>query len=1443
MDFGNMTEKLTRSNHRFCLFDSHLPGFSKKWRINEEILTGFVPSIANLLISLENVELMARARDDDEENGKRNSKARRELGLACMLNTEVTAVLAVIRRCSNPNSQFLPSPEESYIDPALLNSLKSLRALIFNPQQEWNKINPSIYVSPFLDIIQSDDIPATATGVSLSAVLKILNLEIFDEKTPGAGDVLQAVITALTNCRLEKTDPTSEDATMMKILQVLMAIIKCRAASMLTDQAVCTIVNSCFQIVQQSASRGDLLQRSARHTMHELIQVIFARLPDLDSHDGVGSESDIEDSENMGGAGEGYGVRCIVDIFHFLCSLLNVVVVVDADGLSPTNTDEDVQIFALVLINSAIELGGEGIGKHQKLLRMIQDDLFQHLIHYGTCSSPLFLSMICSTVLNLYHFLRRSLRVQLEAFFTYVLFKVPTAGSSFQLQEVALEGIIGFCRQPTFVIEAYVNYDCDPICRNMFEDIGKLLCRYAFPTNSPLTTMQVQAFEGLVAIIHNIADNIDGSHPPGPVKPVDVSEYRPFWLEKCSNPDDLETWVEFVRLRKFQKKKIMIAANHYNRDEKKGMEFLKICNLVPNPPDAMSYAYFLRYTPGLEKNKIGDFLGDPDELHLQVLKEFTDTFNFAGVILDTALRTYLETFRLPGESQKIQRILEAFSEKFYEQQSSEIFVSKDAVFILCYSLIMLNTDQHNPQVKKKMTEEEFIRNNRAINGGKDLPREYLSELFMSICNNAITLFEQSPASMEMNPSRWDDLVKKSKIMEPYIMCGFDNQLSRELFAAISGPAVAALSAIFEHTDEDEMLHECIEAMLSIARITQYGLEDILDQILASFCKFTTLLNPYASTEETLFAFSNDLKPRMATLAVFTIGNRFGDSIRGGWRNMVDCLLRLKRLKLLPQSTIEPDAAPTSGTEIARHAKTESVGVIFPSSSQSGLCGSHRSLGMGGRFSQFLSLDGGVEESMVSTGSEFGQNLRIIQQCRIGNIFNKSSSLPDESLLNLGRALIFAAAGKGQKFSTPIEEEETVGFCWELLVIVTLVNVHRFQTFWPAFHDYLIVVAQFPLFSPCPFAEKAIVALFKICLQLIASPEYDKNTEELIFKSINLAWKLDKEILDTCCENITESVCKILTENIANIQTVLGWKTILHLISVTGRHPETFDQGVETMVMLFSEETHVSKSNYSFCIDCAFGFAALKISPLEKSMKLIDLMADSVKLLVQWYQTGYSDPGSNSSNLSNASTSSLDDGSKAVNSGNVSINLFIKLTETLRKTSLVRREEIRNHAVSALQRAFSMADDLGFTPSTCINCFSLVIFAMVDDLHEKTVEYSQRGNAEKESMSMEGTLKMAMELLVDVFLQFLKLLAQYPGFRTFWLGLLRRMDTCMKVELGDGSPTSLQEAVPRLLKKMITVMKEKEILVQKDGDELWEVTNIQIQWIAPSVKEELFPEDF
>ncbi|KAF2303893.1 hypothetical protein GH714_024153 [Hevea brasiliensis] len=368
---------------------------------------------------------------------------------------------------------------------------------------------------------------------------------------------------------------------------------------------------------------------------------------------------------------------------------------------------------------------------------------------------------------------------------------------------------------------------------------------------------------------------------------------------------------------------------------------------------------------------------------------------------------------------------------------------------------MLNADQHNPQVKKKMTVDEFIRNNRAINGGQDLPREYLSELFQSIATNVITLFGQS-GLVEMNPGTWIELMNRSKLIHPLILCDFEHRLGRDMFACIAGPSVAALSSFFEHADEDEMLHECIGCLISVARITQP--------------------------------------------------------------------------KLLPQAVIEFDDTSASSSDGLRHKRNES-GI---SHSYDPKFGTRRSAGMISRFSHFLTLDS-MEDSISLGMRKFEQNLKIIKQCRIGSIFSNSCNLPDAALVNIGRSLIFAAGGKGQKFTTTIEEEETVGFCWDLIVAIALVYINRFHNFWPSFHEN---VAQFPLFSSIPFVE-------------------------------------------AFSRFITESVSKILTECPANLQTSLGWKSSLHLLSITGRHPETYEQGVDTLITLMSDAKYVCRINYAY----------------------------------------------------------------------------------------------------------------------------------------------------------------------------------------------------------------------------------------------------------------------
>ena len=152
---------------------------------------------------------------------------------------------------------------------------------------------------------------------------------------------------------------------------------------------------------------------------------------------------------------------------------------------------------------------------------------------------------------------------------------------------------------------------------------------------------------------------------------------------------------------------------------------------------------------GLGKTQVGEFLSKgPKDLHpfnAEVMKHYVETFDFGAgkkCSFDKALRTFLGCFRLPGEAQCIDRLMESFAFKLYKDLGvGNPFTSSDAAFILAFSTIMLNTDLHNPGIPelKRMTKAQFLKNNKGINDGKDLPKEYLEILFDDIKNDQIKM--------------------------------------------------------------------------------------------------------------------------------------------------------------------------------------------------------------------------------------------------------------------------------------------------------------------------------------------------------------------------------------------------------------------------------------------------------------------------------------------------------------------------------------------------------------------------------------------------------------------------------------------------------------------------------------------------------------------------------
>nr|CAD7589640.1 unnamed protein product [Timema genevievae] len=176
-------------------------------------------------------------------------------------------------------------------------------------------------------------------------------------------------------------------------------------------------------------------------------------------------------------------------------------------------------------------------------------------------------------------------------------------------------------------------------------------------------------------------------------------------------------------------KQMSIGRKKFNMDPKKGIEYLIEHGLLKMTPEDVSQ--FLYKGEGLNKTAIGDYLGEKNDFNEQVLKAFVELHDFTDLILVQALRQFLWSFRLPGEAQKIDRMMECFAQR-YCQLNPNIFTNTDTCYVLSFAIIMLNTSLHNPSVKEKPTVEQFISMNRGINNGGDLPQELLMSLYESI---------------------------------------------------------------------------------------------------------------------------------------------------------------------------------------------------------------------------------------------------------------------------------------------------------------------------------------------------------------------------------------------------------------------------------------------------------------------------------------------------------------------------------------------------------------------------------------------------------------------------------------------------------------------------------------------------------------------------------------
>ncbi|KAI9759841.1 MAG: hypothetical protein M4579_002048 [Chaenotheca gracillima] len=112
----------------------------------------------------------------------------------------------------------------------------------------------------------------------------------------------------------------------------------------------------------------------------------------------------------------------------------------------------------------------------------------------------------------------------------------------------------------------------------------------------------------------------------------------------------------------------------------------------------------------ITKLKAAPWLGDNLPIHHRTRTAYMGLFDWSNVSILTAMRDLCSKLVLKGETQQVDRILDAASTRWCECNPNHGFKATDVVHTICYSILLLNTDLHLADIDQKMTRSQFIKN-------------------------------------------------------------------------------------------------------------------------------------------------------------------------------------------------------------------------------------------------------------------------------------------------------------------------------------------------------------------------------------------------------------------------------------------------------------------------------------------------------------------------------------------------------------------------------------------------------------------------------------------------------------------------------------------------------------------------------------------------------------
>lgn len=392
---------------------------------------------------------------------------------------------------------------------------------------------------------------------------------------------------------------------------------------------------------------------------------------------------------------------------------------------------------------------------------------------------------------------------------------------------------------------------------------------------------------------------------------------------------------------KARKNALIEGIKRFNFKPKKGVAFLLEHGFIKStqPHDI---AYFLLTTEGLNKAQIGEYLGEGEEENIAIMHAFVDAMNFNEMSFVTALRAFLQAFRLPGESQKIDRYMLKFAERYVQHNPTTIFANADTAYVMAYSVILLNTDAYNPQNKRRMTKEEFIKNNRGINDGNDLPEDYLIAVYDDIHSDEIRMKDEMhlhnapppPNSnivnvlsgadktyqKQQNSIRSEGMANKTEALfksmlraqrrsglknsETYFSASHYEHV-KPMFEVAWMAILSAMSGPLQESDDNEIVSICLQGFANAIKIScLFDLELERNAFVTMLAKFTHLSN------------LAEMKPKHvdAVKVLLEVAMHEGNYLKGSWKEILGCVSQLERFHLITSGIDLSDEATRAGRQ-------------------------------------------------------------------------------------------------------------------------------------------------------------------------------------------------------------------------------------------------------------------------------------------------------------------------------------------------------------------------------------------------------------------------------------------------------------------------------------------------------------------------------------------------